>query len=112
MSNNAQIVRIKRGKHVFEAATNEGTVLKYRDGKLGWSQVPLVEVVFTSFQKGNKANEKDLHEAFGTSDVNAVLKEIVEKGDLQVSSAERKEAVDKKLKEICKDTTIFLCWIV
>jgi ribosome maturation protein SDO1 len=42
----------------------------------------------------------DCRATFGTDKVSDVLKQIVEKGDIELSAAERKEAVEKKRAEI------------
>lgn len=100
MSSAGQIVRLKKGKQVFEVITNEGSVLKYREGNLGWDKVLVTDVIFKNSSKGDQANETDLESAFDTSDHQKILQSIVEKGDLQVSAAERKEALEKKKKEL------------
>lgn len=40
--------------------------------------------IFTNVSKGILAKEKDLMEAFGTTDEKAICLEILKKGDLQV----------------------------
>jgi len=96
----SQIVRFKAGKITFEAMTKVGSVLKFRDGKLGWDNVPLVDEVFKNSQKGERANSEELKAAFGTENVVECLKAIVEKGELQLTSDERKDKVEKKRAEI------------
>ena len=40
--------------------------------------------IFTNVSKGVLAKEKDLEEAFGTTDAHAICLEILKKGELQV----------------------------
>ena len=40
-----QLVKFKSGKHVFEVGTKTGTVLKYREGQLGITNVLESDVV-------------------------------------------------------------------
>lgn len=54
--------------------------------------------VFTSVSKGVVANEKDLKEAFGTTDEKSICLEILLRGDLQVSDKERKQEYDNLFK--------------
>eukprot|EP00475_Leptophrys_vorax_P043299 TRINITY_DN828_c0_g1_i5.p1 TRINITY_DN828_c0_g1~~TRINITY_DN828_c0_g1_i5.p1 ORF type:complete len:235 (+),score=75.53 TRINITY_DN828_c0_g1_i5:946-1650(+) len=100
MGDAGQLVRLKKGKATFEVVTNEGSVLKYREGKLPWNSVLAVDIVFKNFSRGLRASEKEIADAFNTEDPVEAMKAIVEKGELQVSSDERKEAVDKKKAEI------------
>jgi len=95
-----QIVRFKAGKVTFEILTKVGSVLKYRDGKLGWDNVVMVEEIFKNQTKGERANSEDLKSAFGTDNLQECLKTIVDKGELQMTSEERKEKIDKKRAEI------------
>ena len=72
---------IFQGPHIFPA---------YVD-----SIVLQVASVFTNVSKGNLASGRDLMDAFGTSDAIAVCKEILEKGDLQVSEQERQALLER-----------------
>jgi ribosome maturation protein SDO1 len=100
MSDKGQVVRYSKGKTIFQVITNEGTVLKYRDNKIQWQHVLASDVIFKQFAKGLRASDKDIQEAFPNMTKEAVLRLIVEKGDLQVSAGERKEALDHKIAEI------------
>jgi len=93
-------VRYKVGKETFEILTKPGTVLKYRDGKLGFNNVMFSDEIFTDQQKGQRANESDLIKTFKTSSLEEVAKKILELGDLQLTAAERKEKVDQKRAEM------------
>jgi ribosome maturation protein SDO1 len=95
-----QLVRYKHGGHTFEVLTKPGTVLKYRKGLLGWDNVLVSDEVFKTASKAEKASAADLKEAFGQEDLQATLKTIVEKGELQLTAAERKEFVEKRRAEV------------
>jgi ribosome maturation protein SDO1 len=71
--------------------TKDGSVRKYRAGKLGWNNVLVADQVFTDSRKGNVAKSNDLRKVFGTDDLNTCLQKIVQEGDLQVSAKERRE---------------------
>jgi ribosome maturation protein SDO1 len=96
-----QIVKYKAGKNTFEVLTKTGTVLKFRKGQLGsLDNVLLADEVFKNHNKGERASAAELKEAFGTENVKEILQTIVEKGELQLTEAERKEAIEKKRREI------------
>lgn len=56
--------------------------------------------VFINVSKGQFAKKDDLMKAFGTEDVTAVCKEILSKGELQVSDKERHSQLDTLFKDI------------
>eukprot|EP00486_Rosalina_sp_Unknown_P001088 CAMPEP_0201574190 /NCGR_PEP_ID=MMETSP0190_2-20130828/18510_1 /ASSEMBLY_ACC=CAM_ASM_000263 /TAXON_ID=37353 /ORGANISM="Rosalina sp." /LENGTH=305 /DNA_ID=CAMNT_0048002091 /DNA_START=24 /DNA_END=944 /DNA_ORIENTATION=- len=95
-----QIVKYTSGKHKFEVIAKQGTVLKYRDGNLGFANVLMVDNIFTNSTRGDIANPSDLNEVFGTEDLMKCCEEIVNKGQLQYTAQERKAFVDAKTNEI------------
>ncbi|KAL6069520.1 Shwachman-Bodian-Diamond protein-like protein [Balamuthia mandrillaris] len=95
-----QVVRHKVDRTTFEVLCKPGAALKFREGKLGWSNVLFSDEIFTDQSKGQRANESDLQKAFDTSNQDDIAKLIVEKGELQLSAAERKAKVDKKRAEM------------
>jgi len=95
-----QMVRYKSGKYTFEVLTKVGSVLKYRDGKLGWDNVPFADEVFKNFSKAERAKSEELRQVFGTDNATECMKKIVESGELQLTTAERKEKVEQKRAEI------------
>lgn len=56
--------------------------------------------VFINVSKGQFAKKEDLLKAFGTEDVTTVCKEILSKGELQVSDKERHSQLDSLFKDI------------
>lgn len=95
-----QLVRYKHGKKTYEVVTKPGAVRKYRDGKLGWDNVLMVDAVFTNYKKGNVVREKELKAVFGTTDQLQAAKIIVDKGDAQVSASERKKDYNEHKKAV------------
>lgn len=56
--------------------------------------------VFTNVSKGQVAKKEDLIKIFGKDDQTEICKEILEKGELQVSDKERHSQIDSLLKDI------------
>lgn len=56
--------------------------------------------VFTNVSKGQVAKKEDLIKSFGTDDHTEICKEILAKGELQVSDKERHLALDSMFKDI------------
>jgi len=77
-----------------------GSVLKYRQGALGFDNVLVSDVIWKNINKGERANTEELKEAFGTDNEKEIAHTIADKGDLQLTDAERKEILEKKRNEI------------
>eukprot|EP00871_Galdieria_phlegrea_P000851 jgi/Galph1/1767/GphlegSOOS_G447.1 len=95
------LVRYKVGKTTFELVTKEGSVNKYRKGEIkSLDDVLLAETVFTSYARKEKASSSELSAAFETDSLRECIETILHKGDVQVSSAERKEKLEQRRREI------------
>lgn len=95
-----QIVRFQKGKIKFEILTKKGAVLKYKQNKLGLQYVLMIDTIFTKLSQGKVAKSSDLQRVFGTSDFNQCVIKILENGDLNLSSKERKAKIENKRNEI------------
>ncbi|ELR22518.1 rRNA metabolism protein, SBDS family [Acanthamoeba castellanii str. Neff] len=96
-----QVVRYKAGDTgTFEVLTKKGAALQFREGKLGFSNVLFADEIYTNHSKGERAKEADLLKAFGTSNIEDCAKVVVEKGELQLTAAERREKVNKRKAEM------------
>ncbi len=95
-----QLVRYRKGGHSFEIITKPGSVRLYRDNKLPWNKVLVIDAIFTNSKKGNVAKSSDLLKVFGTEDIDTCAKTIVTEGEAQVSASERKEDMEKYRKAV------------
>eukprot|EP01156_Anaeramoeba_ignava_P020778 Anaeramoba_ignava/c17111_g1_i1.p1 GENE.c17111_g1_i1~~c17111_g1_i1.p1 ORF type:complete len:183 (+),score=70.42 c17111_g1_i1:25-573(+) len=100
MAEKYQIVRYKIKKKKFEILTKPGTVLNYRNNKCKLNDVLESDAIFLDHRALTQASNQDLISAFGTDDKNACIITILDKGELNLSSNERKEKTDKKKAEI------------
>lgn len=101
MSKDYQIVRYyTSGKNTFEILTKPGTARSYRNGKIGFSKVMFSDEIYLNHTKGDKPRHNDLLSVFGTSVIEDCVKIILEKGDISLSTAERREMINKKKREI------------
>ncbi|KAL0215694.1 hypothetical protein P9112_007878 [Eukaryota sp. TZLM1-RC] len=96
------IVRYTHGKSTFELITKPGSIANFR--KPG-SNVPLqncitVEEVFTNATKGERAGDSELIETFGTADRWKVMEIISKEGEVQLTTAERRELVETKRRQM------------
>jgi len=98
---NVSIVRLKKGGKRFEIACYKNKVQEWRNGvETDLDEVLQISNVFTNVSKGQVANSDDLNKGFGKTDVNAIVKEILKKGELQVGEKERAQDLENLWKEI------------
>jgi len=96
-----QVVKYKDGKNNFELMCKPGAALKFREGNLkSVNDVLFSDEIYSDQGKAERASEDSIRSAFGTTNVNEVASVILEKGELQLSTAERKAKVEQKTKEI------------
>lgn len=63
-------------------------------------EVLQTHTVFINVSKGQVAKKEDLIKAFGTDNQTEICKEILKKGELQVSDKERQSQIDQMFKDI------------
>ena len=90
------VVRYKK----LELLCNPNTVVKYRKGLLTSDSVLVIDQIFKNAQKGNKANDIDIRRAFGNKALPECIDEMLNNGDFQLTTQERKELTEKKRNEI------------
>ncbi|BAP71009.1 Ribosome maturation protein SDO1 [Kluyveromyces marxianus] len=93
---NVSMVRLKKAKKRFEVACYQNKVQDYRNGvEKDLDEVLQINQVFLNVSKGQVASKEDLQKAFQTTDVDAVIKEIISKGEIQLSEKERQLQLNK-----------------
>uniref|UniRef100_A0A1B6LID9 Ribosome maturation protein SBDS n=1 Tax=Graphocephala atropunctata TaxID=36148 RepID=A0A1B6LID9_9HEMI len=98
---NVAVVRMKKGGKRFEIACYRNKVVSWRNNvEKDIDEVLQTHSVFTNVSKGQVAKKEDLLKAFGKEDQTEICKEILAKGELQVSDKERQTQLDSLLKDI------------
>ncbi|CAD7003401.1 ribosome maturation protein SBDS [Ceratitis capitata] len=98
---NVAVVRLKKGGKRFEIACYKNKVLSWRSNtEKDIDEVLQTHTVFTNVSKGQAAKKDELMKAFGKSDETEICKEILAKGELQVSEKERQSVLDSQLNSI------------
>jgi len=101
MSKNYTIARINIGGENFEILVKPDPAFSFRSGKsVPLSEVLVTDVIFTDANKGLRAPEKKIKEAFGTSDPLEVAKIILKRGVLQLTAQQRKRMIEEKRRQI------------
>uniref|UniRef100_A0A060T3C1 Ribosome maturation protein SDO1 n=1 Tax=Blastobotrys adeninivorans TaxID=409370 RepID=A0A060T3C1_BLAAD len=98
---NVSMVRMKKAKKRFEIACYQNKVQDWRKGlEKDLDEVLQIPQVFVNVSKGQVANNDDLKAAFGTTDQNTIILEILKKGELQVGGKERQAQADQVKSEM------------
>lgn len=98
---NVSLVRLKKGKKRFEIACYMNKVQDWRANvEKDLDEVLQIPRVFLNVSKGLVAPNGDLEKAFGTSDTDKIVMEILNKGEIQLGEKERHANVENINKEI------------
>ncbi|XP_051534525.1 ribosome maturation protein SBDS [Myxocyprinus asiaticus] len=97
---NVAVVRMKKGGKRFEIACYKNKVMSWRSGvEKDLDEVLQTNTVFVNVSKGQVAKKEDL-KAFGTEDLTEICKQILAKGELQVSDKERQSQLEQMFRDI------------
>ncbi|XP_022255321.1 ribosome maturation protein SBDS-like [Limulus polyphemus] len=98
---NVAVVRMKKGGKRFEIACYKNKVLSWRNNvEKDLDEVLQTNSIFTNVSKGQVAKKEDLIKCFKTEDQTEICKEILAKGELQVSEKERHAQLESMFKDI------------
>nr|ACQ58627.1 Ribosome maturation protein SBDS [Anoplopoma fimbria] len=98
---NVAVVRMKRGGKRFEIACYKNKVVNWRAGaEKDLDEVLQTHTVFVNVSKGQVAKKEDLTKSFGTDDLTEICKQILAKGELQVSDKERHTQLETTFRDI------------
>lgn len=98
---NVAVVRMKKGGKRFEIACYKNKVMSWRSGaEKDLDEVLQTSSVFTNVSKGQVAKKDDLAKSFGTDDLTEICKQILAKGELQVSDKERQSQLETNFRDI------------
>ncbi len=101
MSKNYTIARINIGGENFEILVKPDPAFSFRSGKsVSLSEILVSDVIFTDANKGLRAPEKKLKEAFGTVDPLEISKIILKRGVLHLTAQQRKRMIEEKRRQI------------
>lgn len=97
---NVSLVRMKRGKKRFEIACYQNKVQDWRlKIEKDLDEVLQIPQVFTNVSKGQVANNEDLLAAFGKTNHDEIILEILDKGEIQLNEKERTANLQQKNNE-------------
>lgn len=97
---NVSLVRMKKGKKRFEIACYQNKVQDWRlKVEKDLDDVLQIPQVFMNVSKGQVANNEDLLKAFGSTNHDEIIQEILDKGEIQLNEKERSANLQQKQNE-------------
>ena len=86
----AVIARLKKGEEHFEILVDPYAAADIIDGKeVDIPQVLAIDAIFKDSKKGTHASDDSLQKNFATNDINEIVKKIILKGDIQLTTEQR-----------------------
>ncbi len=97
----AVIARLESHGERFEILIDPDIVEKVHEGSVEEILPHMAaEEIFRDAHKGDRASEEMMKKVFGTTDVNSVALQIVKKGDVQLTTEQRRKMQEDKKKQI------------
>src|SRR3989304_299365 len=95
------IARIEKSGERFEVIVKPDAVQALRDGKeVDLLRELAIDQVFRDAHKGSKASEEKMAEFFGTTEPLAVAKQVILKGEIQLTTEQRRQMLEAKRRQI------------
>ena len=85
----------------FEILVKPKEAFEFRSGKsISISEIVVSDTIYKDVKKGLKASPSSLKKVFGTTDFESIAREIILKGELQLTAEQRREMIEAKKKQI------------
>jgi ribosome maturation protein SDO1 len=95
------IARFEKSGEKFEVLVKPEAVQKIRDGReVDLLRELAIDEIFRDAHKGSKASEEKMTEFFATTDPLTVAKQIIQKGEIQLTTEQRRQMLETKRKQI------------
>ncbi len=97
----AIIARLFRGGTTFEVLVDPELALALKSGQsLDVRSALAIDKIFKDAKKGDKASDGAVQKAFGTTDVLKVAEEIIRRGEIQVTTEQRRRMREQRLRQV------------
>ena len=97
----AVIARLSSSGTTFELLVDPELALAFKTGQNADVRAVLAsDKIFKDAKKGDKASDEMVQKAFGTGDVSKVAAEIIRKGEIQITTEQRRKMREQRLKQI------------
>ena len=101
MSDKVTVVRYTYSGDKFELLVKPDPAFDYKIGKISEiSKVLVSEEIYTDSNKGNRATNEKLEQVFKTNDPTKIAQIIMKKGELNLTTEQRKRMISEKRKQL------------
>ena len=96
----AVVARLTTHAHHFEILVDPEKAIEAKEEDIPVGDWVASDEIYKEASKAEKASEESLKEAFGTTDFEEIARKIIQKGDIQITTEQRKEMQREKKKQI------------
>ena len=101
MSDKTTVVRYSYSGDKFELLVKPDPAFDYKSGKLSEiSKILISEEIYTDSNKGTRATNEKLNQVFKTTDPAKIAEIIMKKGELNLTTEQRKKMTSEKRKQL------------
>ncbi len=95
------IARYESHGHRFEILVKPKLAFEFKSGgKVDIREILIGDFIYKDARKGLKASEEAVKKIFGTTDIYKVAEEILRKGELQLTTEQRRQLIEAKKRKI------------
>jgi ribosome maturation protein SDO1 len=97
----AVIARFEHSGEKFEILVDPYLAMDLKNGKsVAFEELLASETVFKDANKGDEKSEDSIKNVFNTTEIQKIAKKIIEDGEVQLTTMQRRELVEKRRQEI------------
>ena len=101
MTEKFTIVRYSAGNDKFEILVKPDPALEYKLGKkMDISNIMISDEIYSDANKGTRCSSEKLMKHFKTTDQLEIAKQIMDKGDLNLNTDQRRKMIEEKKRQI------------
>lgn len=101
MTDKFTIVRYSAGNDKFEILVKPDPALEYKLGKkMDLSNIMISDEIYSDANKGTRCSSEKLMKHFKTTDQLEIAKQIMDKGDLNLNTDQRRKMIEEKKRQI------------
>jgi ribosome maturation protein SDO1 len=96
----AVVARLSKGEHKFEILVDPFKAQDFLQGKGKIEDLIAVDGIFKDVKSGDRVSEESLQKAFGTTETMKVAETILKKGEVHLTTDQRKKMIEEKRNQI------------
>lgn len=101
MKRNYVVARYEHKGHRFEILVHPEKALELKSGKnVPIEEVLIADTVYKDVSSGDRVSPELLKKVFGTDDVKKVALEIIKRGEIQLTTEQRRKIIEQKRRQI------------